>query len=118
MSEKIDIRKQEFEKWEWNKPLICTTFYFVPLRKLHSSGYRRIKIVALKDGKYYEKTCCSDVINFNSLVGASGNLFNIDVDSSGLIQFFCRSSHTQFKLGTALSDFDVTIIPKEKTVKK
>lgn len=118
----------KYEFYNWDKPLRCKTFYFLPQLKLHSSGYRMIKIIAITDdNKKYIKTVCSDVLHFkinpNVKVAYDDylaekpflkNIFNIDVTLGGITRFFIwHEAQCEFKLGSALSSFDIEIINKE-----
>ena len=96
---------------DWQKEFEVTSFYVLPLRNMHESGYRRIKIAFYIDNILYTRTDYSDVLEFDNQTTKSYgfNLFCVDVNKSGVMQFFCRTRN-KFKFTHCLSTCTIQII--------
>ena len=95
---------------DWQTHHETTNFYVLPLRKIHESGYRKIKIAFYIDNVLYTKTDYSDVLDFEYNIKRliSDNLFCMDVNANGVMQFFCRSRY-KFRFTHCLSTCTIQI---------
>lgn len=98
--------------------------YIIQERKLHNSGYRLMNVIGhteydkeSKDYKYYLISCCSDVIDFKSILSnfLSGNYnmcdLHLDINRNGLIHIWTNSNKRLCcKYGLNLSSCSFEII--------
>lgn len=119
-----ELEQLEHRKWDENTPLLDEIYVIVD-RKKHDSGFRYLNIYGVAYDrkmqiKLYSKqlTNCSDVIQFRFNI-KNVDKFNsqwgyppISVDSleSNVIRYFVRNDRYKFKVGLALSDFDITVV--------
>lgn len=91
--------------------------YFVSTRRKHDSGYYVIEVYGKDEGKFYELTKCSDVLDLSGIYFKTDiywNLVSIDVPEPGVFRMFIHQNG--FKFCTPLkgcSAFQIEVVEEE-----
>ena len=92
--------KEEFKNAIYdNKKCTFDFLYFVSTRRKHDSGYYMIEVYGKDEGKFYELTRCSDVLDLSGLhlmTEKYWSLVSIDVPEPGVFRMFIHQNKLKF----------------------
>ena len=92
--------KEEFKNAIYdNKKCTFDFLYFVSTRRKHDSGYYMIEVYGKDEGKFYELTRCSDVLDLAGIhleTEKYWNLVSIDVPEPGVFRMFIHQDRLKF----------------------
>ena len=88
--------------------------YFVSTRRKHDSGYYMIEVYGKDEGKFYELTRCSDVLDLSGLhfmTEKYWSLVSIDVPEPGVFRMFIHQRQLKFHVPfKGCSSFHIEVV--------